>query len=240
MKAKFFILFALVFLTAFLRLTVSAQSSNDGSKIYDKDGLSFSYPTTWELIDQSTVEMQQFKTINDWQFRAHYINSPRYLVTTDEQLFTVKDTITDRFIRNISRNFGGNDLVPVEKEYLCTQFGEKKKPRAVMRGVYQNQPATAEIYHAVLEHRFLNLVFIRNDNEADKANPAWHKINETLKVITPNAERITPKLPTYTDVSGVLNGKAVSLPIPGYPPIARQRRARGEVKVRVTIDEAGR
>jgi len=38
---------------------------------------------------------------------------------------------------------------------------------------------------------------------------------------------------------GVLNGKAISLPKPAYPPIARQAHASGTVVVQVTIDENG-
>lgn len=38
---------------------------------------------------------------------------------------------------------------------------------------------------------------------------------------------------------GVLNGKAVSLPAPNYPAIARAAHAEGNVVVRITIDEGG-
>jgi TonB family protein len=38
---------------------------------------------------------------------------------------------------------------------------------------------------------------------------------------------------------GVLNGKAITLPSPAYPPIARQAKASGTVVVQVTIDEYG-
>ncbi len=38
---------------------------------------------------------------------------------------------------------------------------------------------------------------------------------------------------------GVLNGRAVNLPKPAYPPIARQMRASGQVAVQILIDEAG-
>ena len=38
---------------------------------------------------------------------------------------------------------------------------------------------------------------------------------------------------------GVLNGKALSLPQPAYPPIAEQAKAAGNVMVQVVIDEAG-
>ncbi|HUQ31267.1 MAG TPA: TonB family protein [Pyrinomonadaceae bacterium] len=39
---------------------------------------------------------------------------------------------------------------------------------------------------------------------------------------------------------GMLNGKAVSLPKPAYPAIARAARASGTVNVQVTIDESGK
>ena len=38
---------------------------------------------------------------------------------------------------------------------------------------------------------------------------------------------------------GILNGKAVSLPKPGYPPAAKAVRAGGSVSVRIVIDEKG-
>ncbi len=39
--------------------------------------------------------------------------------------------------------------------------------------------------------------------------------------------------------AGVLNGRAVNLPKPAYPPIARQMRASGQVAVLVSVDEGG-
>jgi TonB family protein len=38
---------------------------------------------------------------------------------------------------------------------------------------------------------------------------------------------------------GVLNGKAISLPVPEYPDVARQAKASGSVTVQITIDETG-
>ena len=47
--------------------------------------------------------------------------------------------------------------------------------------------------------------------------------------------------PRRTPISGgVLNGKAISLPKPPYPAIARAARASGTVNVQVTVDEGGK
>jgi TonB family protein len=48
----------------------------------------------------------------------------------------------------------------------------------------------------------------------------------------------TPRLAPIS--GGVLNGKAISLPKPQYPAIARAARASGTVTVQVTIDESGK
>ncbi|MBV9211971.1 MAG: energy transducer TonB, partial [Acidobacteria bacterium] len=50
----------------------------------------------------------------------------------------------------------------------------------------------------------------------------------------------TPKpVPKAPISGGVLNGKAISLPKPAYPAIAKTARASGTVVVQVTIDENG-
>ncbi|MBA3600272.1 MAG: energy transducer TonB [Acidobacteria bacterium] len=59
---------------------------------------------------------------------------------------------------------------------------------------------------------------------------------------TPSASppRPSPSLPTNRPVNaGILNGRAVNLPKPAYPPIAKQMRATGQVAVQVQVDESG-
>ena len=54
---------------------------------------------------------------------------------------------------------------------------------------------------------------------------------------TPNP---TPVVPKVLKISRVLNSEAVSLPKPGYPPIAKQTRTQGTVTVQILIDETGK
>ena len=59
---------------------------------------------------------------------------------------------------------------------------------------------------------------------------------------TPPAPEPAPKLmvPKVIKISQVLNSRAMSLPKPMYPMIARQARVQGVVTVQVLIDESGR
>ena len=47
-------------------------------------------------------------------------------------------------------------------------------------------------------------------------------------------------IPKILKVSVVLNSKAISLPKPIYPPLAKQTGTQGTVSVQVLIDETGR
>jgi protein TonB len=62
------------------------------------------------------------------------------------------------------------------------------------------------------------------------------KINMDEPPPPPEPKPTPPRAPIS---GGVLNGKAISLPKPSYPPIARQAHASGTVVVQVTIDENG-
>ena len=55
----------------------------------------------------------------------------------------------------------------------------------------------------------------------------------------PPPPEVKPTPPRAPISGGVLNGKAISLPRPAYPPIARAAHASGTVVVQVTIDENG-
>ena len=56
----------------------------------------------------------------------------------------------------------------------------------------------------------------------------------------PPAPNPTPVVPKVLKISTVLNSRAISLPRPNYPPMARQIRLQATVTVQVLIDESGR
>jgi protein TonB len=58
-----------------------------------------------------------------------------------------------------------------------------------------------------------------------------------------SSEKVEPESKTSAESKtvsgGVLNGKAINLPKPSYPPVAKAAKASGTVVVRVTVDENG-
>lgn len=96
---------------------------------------------------------------------------------------------------------------------------------------------------AVPVDRNLNTVALtRSENSAPpptltRAEPNTKTTAESEPASKPTPTTSAPKAPIS---GGVLNGKAISLPIPVYPEAARSARAYGVVSVEVTIDEQGR
>ena len=56
----------------------------------------------------------------------------------------------------------------------------------------------------------------------------------------PPAPKPTPQIPKILKISTILNSKALSLPKPNYPPMAKQIHLSGMVTVNVIIDETGK
>jgi TonB family protein len=77
--------------------------------------------------------------------------------------------------------------------------------------------------------------------DAPPAEAAKQAANENAdtKLEDPNHPNSAVESPRAPISGGVLNGKAISLPAPEYPAIAKQAKASGAVLVQVTIDENG-
>jgi TonB family protein len=78
------------------------------------------------------------------------------------------------------------------------------------------------------KHRRISGVIINIPPNAAQINQAWKAL--------PIGPWIHPGGPIS---GGILNGKAVSLPVPQYPPAARLAGDAGEVAVQIIVDEQG-
>jgi TonB family protein len=101
---------------------------------------------------------------------------------------------------------------------------------------------TGEVIWGRSNLQLVGLVFVRSDADESSGAQLWQTVNSSLKL----ASGVLTVVGTATDPTdrpkiegGVLNGKALELPQPVYPAIARAAHASGTVTVQVLIDEQG-
>jgi protein TonB len=151
--------------------------------------------------------------------------------------------------------------VPVPQQQKQPEQKQEAKPQKVEQNVDVRKELIADVAESRLApkevsakasdvppvRRGVTTVLGSNDSNAAAPMPAGPgsgtvttapaKVNIAEEPPPPAAPTPTPR--TAPISGGVLNGKAISLPKPQYPPIARAAHAAGTVVVQVLIDENG-
>ena len=150
--------------------------------------------------------------------------------------------------------------VPVPQQQKQDEPKQEAKPTKVEQNVDVRRELIADVTRTELVpkevsakasdippvRRGVTTVLGSADSSAQNAMPAGPgsgtvvsgptKVNIADEPPPPEAKPTPPRAPIS---GGVLNGKAISLPKPAYPPIARAAHASGTVVVQVLIDENG-
>ena len=133
-------------------------------------------------------------------------------------------------------------ITPLATSPVTTQLAGSEVAGEQFRGVVADKQVIADVYSTRLNHLFVSLAQVRGDDD-EQTRAAWNMVLTTLKVspggvLTAGGTGASGSMPAIIS-GGVLNGKAISLPRPGYPPIAAAAHASGTVVVQVVIDETG-
>ena len=150
--------------------------------------------------------------------------------------------------------------VPVPQQEAQPEKPQEAKPQKVEQNVDVRRELIADVTRTELVpkevsakasdvppvRRGVTTVLGTNDSSAAAPMPAGPgsgtvttapaKVNIADEPPPPEVKPTPPRAPIS---GGVLNGKAISFPKPGYPPIARAAHASGTVVVQVLIDENG-
>ena len=150
--------------------------------------------------------------------------------------------------------------VPVPQQQKEPEQKQEAKPVKVEQNVDVRKELVADVAESRLPpkeisakasdvppvRRGVTTVLGTNDSNAQQAMPsgpgagtvvtAPAKVNIADEPPPPEDKPTPPRAPIS---GGVLNGKAISLPKPAYPPIAKAAHASGTVVVQVLIDENG-
>ena len=230
--------FAVIVLIALLSAAgLQPRQETENLTHFDKDGLVFYYPTGWTLTE-SQQDFVPVATIQPPTGPTQIVVSTTSISSCDFQAETKNNMseLVEKVARQIHASF------PIHSSPVKTEVDTAEAAGVRLFGKAQGKPVTADVYSVRVNFSFINLVYIRVENDETGAS-AWNTVRSTVKIkqgVTTVVGSAKPPNGSAAPITGgVLNGKAIRLPRPGYPPIARSAHASGTVVVQVTIDESG-
>lgn len=230
----------LIFVTllAGLARMPAAVSAQGGVGHFSKEGVTFDYPAAWTLADTGDAQLQRLMLRREGASNIILVFAQRELITTAAQLFASRSRVTMPYVTNIAHKLGLNRPPPLN-DAKCTTIGGRPAVGFRMGGNLEGEPTIVEVYTVVLGQRLLHLVHVRSDKDEAAGESAWKTVLETLKVDAPAQPSPEAEKMEQIASGGVLNGKAIKKPQPGYPSQAKAARAQGTVVVQIVIDEKG-
>lgn len=227
-------------LVVIFSLAAAAQADH---RHFSQDGASFDYPADFLLNDRSDAKAQQLILTRPDISSMILLVAFRDAILTRTQLFAATEHTTEPYIHDLVAKLS-TTKTPAQRDSSCATVGDSSIGGIQVRGEMNGAPATAEVYAFPKGRRFINLVYIRKNAEDAQSAAAWKLVRESLKIDTLESDKVAASevdLPAGSIYAGgLLNGKAISLPQPGFPLAAREAHASGAVIVEVTIDETGK
>ena len=221
---------------SFLSVSVCAQSAGPESNHFAVEGISFDYPSGYSVKDESTPEAQQLIITREGSSVQLTIVLSKRAVLRNE-LPAAIENLTQPMVKEIATTLGDSP----EQTRFQTKIGTKEAEGIRLRSTGSGKK-TGEVIWLRWSLHLVGLVFVRSDADESAGAQLWQAVSSSLKVEPPVVTVIgsgaEPSDKTKIE-GGVLNGKALSLPRPDYPALARAAHASGTVVVQVLIDEQG-
>lgn len=229
---------AVVIFISLLNFGAYAQSAVAQVNHFAADGISFDYPVGFSVTDVSTPDEQQFILTQRGSSVQIMIVARRGFIRRSE-LSGALAGFTEPFVKKVTMKVGQGKKTPVSTP-IQSQVGSMEAEGVRLRT--SGTTKSAEVIWFRMNFRLIGLAFVRSDVDETTGSQLWKTVRSSLAVEGPVIGASTTEMQLSGDEKiegGVLNGKALALPQPAYPPIARAANASGTVTVQVLIDEQG-
>ena len=223
---------------SFLSVAIYAQSAGPELTHFAAEGISFDHPAGYSVTEESTAETRQFVITRKGSSVHLTIVVTKRLVLRNE-LPAAIENFTEPLLKNVAVTLGPGKNSP-ERTSFQTQIGTKQAEGIKLRSIRGTK--TGEVIWVRWSLRLIGLVFVRSDADESLGSELWQTVSSSLRVEAPVvAAMAVGAEPAKNEKieGGVVNGKALSLPQPAYPALARAAHASGTVTVQVLIDEQG-
>lgn len=224
---------------SFFGMNVYAQSAGPQSNHFAADVISFDYPARYSVTEESTPEARQFVIKRKGSSVQLTIVITQRLVLRDELPATITN-FTDPLLKKVALTLGPGKNSP-ERSSFQTQVGRKQAEGIRLKST-RSGAKTGEVVWLRWSLRLIGLAFVRSDADESAGSELWQTVSSSLRVEAPVVGAMAAEAKPAENEKiegGVLNGKALALPQPAYPALARAAHVSGIVTVQVLIDEEG-
>jgi TonB family protein len=225
---------------SFLCAGIYAQSAGTKANHFAAEGISFDYPSEYSVKDESTPEEQQFIITREGSSVQLRIVIPLRLVTRSTYPVAV-ESFTRPMVTKVAMALGEGQNSPQHTSFH-TQIGTKQAEGVRLQST-GSEKKTTEVIWLRWSLRLVEFVFVRSDADESVGAQLWQTVSSSLRIEAPvlNVKDTEPQPKNEgTKIQGdLLNGRALSLGWPSYPPVARAAHVSGTVTVQVIIDEQG-
>jgi hypothetical protein len=175
---------------ALLLIVIGAAAQDPNVKHYDKDGLSFDYPASWQISDQSTGQMQYIQMARDGYAEIR-IRTPRDWLKTPEKEAAAKKLIQDQYVDGFASQLQLAQMSP-KRSTGTTQISGADAQGDKVRAVMEGEPGGMDSFFNITSDRLVQMSIIGSENEIAKSVAVWDTIRNSLKIAPPPKASPTP------------------------------------------------
>ncbi|HEU4932423.1 MAG TPA: hypothetical protein VFT48_10095 [Pyrinomonadaceae bacterium] len=164
---------------------VLATAQTPDSKNFSKDGLTFDYPASWQLTDESNSDLQQItlsKADSDVRIGI-FVHRGRM---TPEKMAEAKKALVDPLIAGNVKQFEAMGAKP-QQVPDSTELAGLKADGTSINASLGGETGAAKIYWALVGQRVVILSLFGPDKQLKQLAPVWDLVRTSLKVVDPKA-----------------------------------------------------
>lgn len=224
---------------SFLSVGIYAQSAGPKLDHFAADLISFDYPAGYSVAEVSTAEARQF-VIKDKSSSLQLTIVVTERLVLRKELPAAIENFTESLLKQVAVTLGA-DKTSLARTAFQTQVGTKQAEGIRLRST-RSGTKTGEVIWVRWNLRLIGLMLVKTDADKSVGADLWQTVSSSLRIEAPVlAVMAVGAEPTASEKieGGVLNGKALALPQPAYPALARAAHVSGTVTVQVLIDEQG-
>lgn len=150
---------------------------------YTRDGLSFSYPAGWALVDESDAQTQSLNLDRGKDEAKIIIVALRRQMNATE-LAEVQPRMTQAIADALAQEIAKLGA-QVQRTSVSHAIGGVQAPGIKLRASLGGETGDADIYWIVLGGRLVHVIYVGSDQERARATTAWNMVCSTLRVGTP-------------------------------------------------------